>query len=94
MLEGAEARHGVEGSEALPADLACVAEVHLEVMAAAGGRLRGGQGDAHAVAPSAPDERQQRAPPAAEVEHTPARSDPDLVGHVFVLAPLSLLKAE
>ena len=37
---------------------------------------------------------QQRPPPAAEVEHPPAGPDPDLLGHVLVLAPLRLLEAE
>ena len=94
MLEGAEARDGVERAEAVARDLPRVVEVDVEAVAPAGRRLRGGQGDADPGAASAADEVEQRAPAAAEVEHAPARSDPDLLGHVLVLAPLGLLEAQ
>jgi hypothetical protein len=42
----------------------------------------------------AADEVEQRAPPTAQVEYAPARSDPDLLGHVAVLASLSLFPAQ
>ena len=46
------------------------------------------------VAAPAADEVEQRAPAAAQVEHAPARPDPDLLGHVLVLAPLRLLEGQ
>jgi hypothetical protein len=42
----------------------------------------------------AADEVEQRAQPTAQVEYAAARSDPDLLGHVAVLAPLSLFPAQ
>ncbi len=39
-------------------------------------------------------ERQQRAPAAAEVDQSPVRPDPDLLGDVLVLAPLRLLERQ
>src|ERR671911_2808784 len=94
VLEGAEARHGVERAEAVAGDLPRVVEVDVEAVPPAGRRLSGGQGDADSGAAPTPDEVQERAPPAAQVEHAPARSDPDLLGDVLVLAPLSLLEAQ
>jgi hypothetical protein len=43
---------------------------------------------------TAPNEVKERAPPAAQVEHAPPGCDPDLLGHVLVLAPLSLLEVQ
>jgi hypothetical protein len=76
VLEGAEARHGVEPSEAVACDLPRDLEVDLEAVPPAGRRLRGGQSDADPGPSSAPDEVEQRAPPAAQVENAPPRSDP------------------
>ena len=94
VLEGAEARHRVERAEAVAGDLARVTEVDVQAVPPAGRRLRGGQGDADPDAAPAPDEVEQPAPAAAEVEHAPSRADPDLLGHVLVLAALSLLEAQ
>src|SRR5271170_3838699 len=94
MLEGAEARHGVERPEALASDLPRICEVDVEVMAPAGGQLGGGERDAHPAAAPAANEVEQGTPTAAEVEHPPARADPDLLGHVLMLACLRLLEAQ
>jgi len=94
VLEGAQARDGVERAEVFAGDLPRVVEVHVEAVPPAGRRLRGGQGDAQPGAAPAPDEVKERAPAAAQVEHPPSRLDPDLLGHVGVLAPLSLLQAQ
>src|SRR3979409_727266 len=63
-------------------------------MSPAGSELRPGERDAKTGGALAPHEVQQRPPPAPEVEHSPARPDADLLGHVLVLATLSLLEAE
>jgi len=94
LLEGAEARHRVEWAEGVAGDLAGVLEVHVEPVAVAGLHLRRGQGDADAGGPGAADGVEQRTPPATEVEHAPARLEPDLLRHVLVLAPLGLLEGE
>ena len=93
MLERAEARHGVERTEALPVDLARVLEVDLEPVPAAGRQLRRGQRHPHPVAAARPGVGEQRTPAATEVEQPSPRADPDLLGHVIVLAPLRLLEA-
>ena len=94
VLEGAEARDGVERTEAGAGDLPCVVQVDVEPVPPARRRLRGGQRDTDPGAAPAPDESEQRAPAAAQVQHAPARPDPDLLSHVLVLALLSLLEAE
>jgi hypothetical protein len=94
VLEGPEARHGVEPTERVAGDLARVVEVDVEAVPPAGRRPRGGQRDTDPAAAPAADEVEQRAPPTAQVEYAPARSDPDLLGHVAVLAPLSLFPAQ
>ena len=53
MLERAEARHGVERTEALPADSPGVLEVYLEPVPAAGRQLRRGQRHPYPVPPRA-----------------------------------------
>ncbi len=63
-------------------------------MAVAGLHLRRGQGHPDAGGPGAADGVEQRTPPAAEVEHSPARLEPDLLRHVLVLAPLGLLEGQ
>jgi hypothetical protein len=68
--------------------------VDVEAVPPARRRLRGRQGDADPGAAAAAGEGEQRAPAAAEVEQPPSRSDPDLLGHVLVRSPLSLLEAE
>src|SRR5205823_14489762 len=68
VLEGAEARHGVERAEGLAVDLPCVVQVDVETMSPAGGNLRGGHRDPHPDAAAASDEVQQAAPAAAEIE--------------------------
>jgi hypothetical protein len=57
-------------------------------------RLRRGQRDTDPGAAAAVDESEERAPATAEVQHAPSRPDPDLVGHVLVLALLSLFETE
>jgi hypothetical protein len=94
VLEGTEARHGVEGPELLTSDLPRVSQVDVETVPPAGGRLGGGERQADAHAPPAADERKQRSPTAAEVEHTPVRPDPDLLGHKLMLASLGLLEGQ
>ena len=94
MLKRAEARHGVERAEALPVDLARVLEVDLEPVPAAGRQLRRGQRHPHPGAAARPDVGEQRTPAATEVEQAPPRPDPDLLGHVVVLAPLRLLETQ
>ena len=94
MLERAEARDAVEHAEALARHLPRIEQVDVEPVPAARRRLRGGQGHADPGAAPAPDIVQQRTPPAAQVEHTPPRPDPDLLGHEGVLAPLSLLETQ
>src|SRR5215216_156854 len=79
VLEGPEACHGVERPELLTRDFPGVTEVDVEAMPAARGRLRGRKGDADAGRVAAADEVQKRPPTAAQVEHPPARSDPDLL---------------
>ena len=74
--------------------VACVVQVDVEAVPPARRRLRRRQRDADPDAAAAADEIEQRAPAAAEVEHPPARPDPDLLGDVLVLAPLSLLEAQ
>src|SRR5215211_8420899 len=93
VLEGAEAGHCVEAAEAVAADLPSVLEVHVQAVPPAGRRLRRRKGDAHPAPATLADERQQRPPATAEVEHPPAGPDADLLGHVAVLAALSLLEA-
>ena len=65
----------------------------MKTMPATGVRLRGGQRHPDAGRTATADEGEQRAPSAAQVEHPPPGCDPDLLGHVFVLAPLGLLQA-
>src|SRR5215212_2584008 len=93
VLEGAQAGHRVEATEAVAADLPSVLEVHVQAVPPAGRRLRRRQGDAHPAPATLADEGQQWPPATAEVEHPPARPDTDLLGHVAVLAALSLLEA-
>jgi hypothetical protein len=71
-----------------------VVEVDVEAVPPAGRRPRGGQRDARPRCPLAADEVDQRAPPTAQVEYAPARSDPDLLGQVSGLAPLGLFPAQ
>ena len=63
MLERAEARHRVESAEALPVDPAGVVKVDVEAVAAAGSRLRRGQGHPDAGRADAADVVQQRPQP-------------------------------
>lgn len=44
--------------------------------------------------PPRADEIQQWPPPAAEIEHPAVRPDAYLLGHILMLAPLSLLEAQ
>jgi hypothetical protein len=69
-------------------------EVDVEAVPPTRCRLRGGQGDADPDAAPLSDEVKERAPAAAQVEHAPAGPDPDLLGDVRVLAPLSLFQAQ
>ncbi len=94
VLEGAQARHGVEPTEALSTHPPCVEELDVEVVAPARRRLRTGQGHADPRAAPIADEVQQRTPSTAQVEYPLTRSDPELFGHVLVLSPLSLLEAQ
>ena len=94
VLEGAEARDGVERAEGLGGHLARVVDVNLEAVSPACPRLGGRQRDANPSSAPPADEGKQRPPSASQVEQAPARSDPDLVGHVFVLAPLRLFEAQ
>ena len=94
MFKRAEARYGVEGAEAPPVDLARVLEVDLEPLPAASRQLRRGQRHPHPSPSARPDIGEQRSPAAAEVEQATLGPDPDLLGHVIVLAPLRLLEAE
>jgi hypothetical protein len=94
VLERAEAGRGVEPAEGVGRHEARVLQVDVEPMVPAGGRLRGGQCDAHAFGPPAPDEVQQRAPAATQVEDPAPGSDAYVVRHVLVLAPLGLFEAE
>ena len=94
VLERAEAGHRVEAAEVVGRDPPRVLEVDVQPVAPAGRRLRRGQGDPHAGGAPAAGEVEQRAPAAAQVEHAPPGPDPDLLGHVLVLAPLGLLEAE
>ena len=94
MLEGAEARHGVEPTEALSAHPPCVEQLDVKAVAPARRRLRSGQGHADPRAAPIADKVQQRTPSTAQVEYPLARSDPELFGHVLVLSALSLLQAQ
>ena len=94
MLERSEARHGVERAKARPVDLTRVLEVDLEPVPATGPQLRRGERHPHRHATARLGIREQRTPPATQVEQSPPRPDPDLVGHVIVLAPLRLLELE
>src|ERR1019366_9471532 len=94
VLEGAEARRGVESAEGLRVDLARVREVDIEAMPAAGLVLCSREGHADAAGTAGADEVEQRPPPASQVQHARAGRDPDLLGHVLVLAPLCLLEGE
>src|SRR5262249_43091927 len=94
VLEGAQARDGVEAPEPLAGEPPRVAEVDVEAVPSARVRLRRGQGHANPDAAAASDEVEERTPAAAQVEHAPARPDPDLLGHVEVLATLSLFQAD
>ena len=66
----------------------------VEPVAAAGGHLGRGQREAHAGGAAVAHVVEQPTPPAAEVDHATARADPDLLGHVVVLAALGLLEGE
>ena len=92
MLEGSETGDRVEGAEALAREAPAVEQVHVETVTPAGGHLRRRQGDADTVAPSAPNRVEQRAPTTAEVEHTTARSEADLLGDELVLPILCLFQ--
>jgi hypothetical protein len=63
VLEGAEARHGVERPEGVGRDPPCVVQVDVEAVPPAGRGLCGGQGDADARAATASDEVQERTQP-------------------------------
>jgi hypothetical protein len=94
VLEGAQARHGVERAKALGGDLPRILEVDVQAVAPARSDLRGGQGDAHPGGTLIASEVQERPPATPEVEHPSAGADAYLLGYVVVLAPLSLLKTE
>ena len=94
MLEGAEARNGIEGAHALARHLPRVEKVDVEAVAAARRQLRRGQGRPHAHAAALTDVVEQRPPAAPQIEDAPTRADSDLLCHVLVLASLSLLEAE
>ena len=51
------------------------------------------QSDPQPDATTSADIVEESAPAAAEIEHTPSRADPDLLGDVIVLASLRLLEA-
>ena len=67
-------------------------EVDIEAVPPAG-RACAGQVTPTRCAAAA-DEVEQRAPAAAQVEQAPPGSDPDLLGHVLVLAPLGVFEAQ
>ena len=94
MLERAEAGGGVERTEGVAGDLACILEVDVESVALAGLEL--GRGKRHADAAGADIAKvvEQGSPAAAEVDHSLARLEPQLLGHVRVLAPLRLLERQ
>src|SRR5439155_11266491 len=94
MLEGTEARDGVEAAEAVGADLEGVLEPSVEPVPPARRRLRRRERDADAGASADPDEVEQGTPAATQIEHAPAGVDPDLIGDVLVLSTLGLLEAE
>ena len=66
----------------------------LEPVPPAGRQLRRGERHAHPGPAARPGIREQRTPAATEVEQAAPRPDPDLLGHVVVLAPLCLLEIE
>src|ERR1700733_1316647 len=94
MLKRAEARDGVERAEAFPIDLTGVLEVDLKSVPAASSQLRRGQRHPHAGPAARPGVGEQRPPAATEIEQASPWPDPDLFGHVLVLAPLRRLEAE
>ena len=94
MLKRAETCHGFELAEALPVDLARVLKIDLEPVLATGRQLRRGERHPHAVPAALPGVGKQRTPAATEVEQAAPRPDPDLLGHVLVLAPLRLLEIQ
>lgn len=92
MLKRAETRHGIEHPEALPIDLPRVLEVNLEPMPAACGQLRRGQRHPDPVPAARLGVGEQRTPATAKIKQTAPRPDPDLFGHIIVLAVLCLLR--
>ena len=86
MLERAEARDGVERAEALPVDLARILEIDLEPVPAAGGQLRRGQRHPHPDPATRPGIGEQRTPATTQIKQASPRPDPDLFGHVVMLA--------
>src|SRR5271155_2949722 len=68
--------------------------MHVETMPPARGMLRLREGHAQPGGANISYELDQRSPPATEVENTPARSDPDQLSHILVLAVLSLEQAQ
>jgi hypothetical protein len=68
--------------------------MNVETMPPTGSHLLGGQRDTDPSGAPVADEAQQRPPTTAEIEHSAARSDVDLVGHIRLLAPLGLLEAQ
>ena len=94
VLEGAEARDRVERAEALADHLPRVIQVHVEAVATAGGDLCRGQGHADSLCADAADKVEQPTPAAAQVEDPASWLDPDLLGHVVVLASLSLFEGQ
>ena len=94
MLEGAEAGDRVEAAEAVAVDPAGVRDPRVQPVALARLRLRRRQGHPHPLGLALADEVEQRTPAAADVEHAPAGPDPDRLGDVLVLAPLSLLEGQ
>jgi hypothetical protein len=94
MLERAKARHGVERAKALPVDVTRVLEVDLESVPATRPQLRRGERHPYRRPTARPGIAEQRTPSATEVEQSPPRPDPDLVGHIIVLASLRLFETE
>jgi hypothetical protein len=93
LRESAKARHGVEPAKAVGGEQPRVEKAHVEAMAPTRGVLRARQGDTQSGGATIAREVEQQPPPASEVEHTPARADPDLLSHVLVLSMLGLLQA-
>ena len=94
MLERAEAGHRVERAEGLALERAGVEEVHVETVSTARGELRGGERDADTTGAVTTNDVEQRSPSAAQVEHAPARCDPELLDDELVLARLRLFEGQ